>query len=154
MGTFIPPPRIAPDGTPHRPGREYDEYIQNIYQPNQDFAASFGTAIPGLTGPVGNGMGPAFGAQPGAAPTAPVPGLMPPQTGGYAPPPFASAFQASGPYGLMAQQMAGMGGGNRGIPRPPPQNQVQMLPPGLLQQPGAQFPLQPPPKGFRIPGGK
>jgi hypothetical protein len=130
MGTLAPRLVTAPDGT-RMPAWQFEGYMQNNYLPTTDFAASATAPIPGLTGPT----------MPGAQ----IPGMQPPA--GMPPPgtpqmpSFATPFQSNGQYGLLAQQLAGVGGPNAQIPQQPAPAQ------GLLG---------PGPKrgGFRIPGGK
>lgn len=115
-------------GRPGIPGVDdyaYQQYLQNIRAPQQDFTDSINSPIPGVSGP-----------------TTPMPGQQMPQPPLAAMPPsmsFASPFQATGQYGLLAQQLAGVGGPNMQIPQQPDLAQSM----GLLG----------PRRGFKVPGG-
>lgn len=118
----------------------YNTYMQDVWNPQQNFLSSANSPIPGVTGPYGAGTG--------------VPGLL---TGEGAPPRIPSPqmpmtpFQAAGPYGGQAMRMAGMGGGLLGGGVPSPQ-QPTMGYQGLLGGGGMDGGMK---RGFRLPyGGK
>lgn len=96
---------------------QYEQLLNNVAIPNQNFDASATMPIPGLTGPVA-GPGPQIPAGPGVMPNQPPPSM---------PPTFANAFQPNGLYGLLAQQLAGVGGPNMGIPQQPDAAQAMGL---------------------------
>lgn len=123
------PVRIVtlPDGTRQRlPSGEIADYINNTFLPNQSFQNSATAAIPGLTAPRGAGAGIPGLLEP--TPTAPPNPIIP------SPQQQPTQFQASGPYGMQAMQMAGLLGsaGMSGMSTPM----------GLLG------------KGYRVPGIK
>lgn len=121
MGTFVPT-RVTPDGR-RMTIPEYNLYMQDVYNPQQNFLGSANVGIPGVNAPVGSGAG--------------IPGLV-----GVAPPqsplpqvPPQNTFQAAGPYGQQAMQMAGLLGQQPQSPPPTP------APGGLLA--GTKLPFRP-----------
>lgn len=113
--------RPTPDGQ-QVPIHEYQDYMQNTYYPQQNFNASLGAPIPGLTGPLGNGAQIPGGGVGIAPPQQQIPyQQMPPST-----------FQAAGPYGRQAMGLAGLLSANS-----PPGN---TYPNGLL---GGKRPFRP-----------
>lgn len=150
MGVFFPPTYATPDGRNlTRP--YYDEYMANVYNPQQDFNASAAAPIPGVTAPTSGlhpnpagtrgllaGVGSDWMNQNMSSSdwTSLLPvGRAPPPAVGGGPAPMSPAPSAPGPYGQQAMQMAGLLG--------PQQSQPQGE--GLLGGPK---------RGFRVPGGK
>jgi hypothetical protein len=134
-------PRTLPDGRRVTPA-QYDEYMMNTYVPGQDFAASAGMPIPGLTGPTTPAT-----QIPGMPQGMPPGGGMPPSGMPMQPPPsFSTPFQSNGPYGLLAQQLAGV------APTAAAGMSGPQMPQGQMPQEQYQGLLGPKRGGFRIPG--
>lgn len=150
MGVFFPPTYATPDGRNlTRP--YYDEYMANVYNPQQDFNASAAAPIPGVPTAPTSGLHPNPTSTQGLLSgvgsqwmnqnmssgdwTSLLPaGRAPPPAVGGGPAPMSPAPPNPGPYGQQAMQMAGLLAPQ--AQQPPPQG----YPNGLL---GGKRPFHP-----------
>lgn len=99
---------------------QYDQLLNNVAVPNQNFDASANMPIPGLTGPTTQ--------------STQIPGTQPQPVTQQTQSSFSMPFSGNGRYGLLAQQLAGVGGQNMQIPQQPDATTAQAQ--GLLGRRG------------------